>query len=294
MTILLTGASGFLGRPISNYLKQQQFDVVSVGRSRANRIVCDLGQAIPVVEQPIDVLVHVAGKAHFIPKTDEEAQSFFDVNVTGTENLLKSLTGRLPQAIIFISSVAVYGLEMGENIQESHPLLGTTPYAKSKIESENTILCFGKEHGIPVVILRLPLISGPNPPGNLGDMIRAIQKGYYFRIGKGEARRSIVAAYDVAKIIPELFDKQGIYNLTDGRHPMFKEIDTRLAHLHHKKVKQIPSSVLRMIALVGDYIPKFPFNSLKYSKMTHSLTFSDQKAIDELNWKPTNSLDSIT
>ncbi len=292
-TILLTGSSGFLGKSIHNYLKIKNFNIISVGRSKDNTIVCDLAQEVPFIKESIDVLIHVAGKAHIIPKTHEEIKSFFDVNVIGTENLLKSIDKESLKTIIFISSVAVYGIETGEGIEESYPLLGNSAYAKSKIESEEKILLFGKNNGINVVILRLPLISGINPPGNLGDMLHAIKKGYYFRIGKGEARRSIVAANDIAKIIPELFDKQGIYNLTDGRHPMFKEIDTCLANLYNKKVKQIPSNFFRMIALIGDCVPKFPFNSIKYSKMTNSLTFSDQKAVNELKWSPTNSLHHI-
>lgn len=292
--IILTGAFGFLGKHIYDFLNNSENDLITIGRSSKNDIICDLSLEVPIInEVSVDYVVHIAGKAHVIPKSDVEIKSFFDVNVNGTENLLNSLNKSLPKTIIFISTVAVYGLDSGLNIDESYPLLGKTPYAKSKIESEDKIINFGKDKGIKVVILRIPLISGVNPPGNLGDMIKAIKKGYYFRIGKGEARRSIVGAYDIAQIIPILFDKEGVYNLTDGLHPMFKDIDNYLAQLYNKKIKQVPSFVLKIIATIGDFIPKSPFNSIKYSKMSSSLTFSDKKAVKELGWKPRNSLHYI-
>ena len=56
---------------------------------------------------------------------------------------------------------------------------------KSKIDAEAEVVSWCKKNDVEFLILRLPLISGPNPPGNLGALYKAIQKGYYFRIGKG-------------------------------------------------------------------------------------------------------------
>ena len=89
----------------------------------------------------------------------------------------------MPGLFVFISSVSVYGLEFGTGIDEANPLLAKDAYGKSKIAAEQLITSWGIKTAVPVVILRLPLVAGPNPPGNLGDMIKAIQAGYYFRIG---------------------------------------------------------------------------------------------------------------
>ena len=67
------------------------------------------------------------------PKTKAEKQAFFDVNLQGTKNLCAALERRgVPRAFIFISTVAVYGCEYGEEITEEYPLGGKTPYAMSK------------------------------------------------------------------------------------------------------------------------------------------------------------------
>ena len=87
--------------------------------------------------------------------------------------------------------------------------------------------------------MRLPLVVGSNPPGNLGKMINGIKRGTYFSIGGGKARKCMVLAEDVAKLITECPDVSGIYNLTDGKNPCFKELDSYLAVVFDKKIKGI-------------------------------------------------------
>lgn len=292
--ILITGASGFLGSEIYTYLNAQKFEIVTLGRAPKSNVICDLSNKVPQLKNKnINVVIHTAGKAHTIPITEAEIKDFYEVNVKGTENLLESLKYNLPHTFIFISTVAVYGKDTGEAIEESNALNGKTPYAKSKILAEEKVLSFGSETGVNIIILRLPLITGKAPLGNLGDIMRAIKNGYYFRIGNGTARRSMVAALDIAKLIPSLFTKNGIYNLTDRKHPSFREIDSYIGAYYGKSIKKMPVWFFTILAKVGDVIPLFPLNSLKFDKMTKSLTFSDDKAVAELNWNPDDALNYI-
>ena len=142
----------------------------------------DLSKNVPYFYDRFEIIIHCAGKAHLLPKTNQEIASFYSVNVLGTKNLLKGLTSKLPKRFVFISSVSVYGLTQGENIPETHPLLAEDPYGKSKIEAEKIVENWCKENNVICTILRLPLLVGLNPPGNLGAMIRGIKKGYYFAI----------------------------------------------------------------------------------------------------------------
>ncbi len=268
MKILLTGAGGFLGKILADIWKNSH-ETISLGRSKGNTVICDLASAIPLLSE-VDMVVHAAGLAHRVPAGTEEESEFFKVNVKGTDNLLHALTNtsKLPGLFVFISSVAVYGIESGAGIDESSPLLAKDAYGKSKIEAEQLILAWGHKTGVPVIILRLPLIAGPNPPGNLGDMIKAIQAGYYFRIGAGSARRSVVNAADIARLILRLKHHSGIYNLTSGSHPTIREIDTLIAKQLSKKVKVMPVFMAQLLAKTGDLLPFFPFNSRRLSKLT--------------------------
>lgn len=294
--ILLTGASGFLGKYIHQALIKQGFVVHTLGRSGAT-IVCDLANQVPVLSTNYYAVVHAAGKAHMVPKTEEEKELFFKVNFEGSKNLLKALEncGSLPKTIVFISSVSVYGLSEGENIDENSPLNAPDPYGQSKIKAEDFVKQWSTQNTIAYFNLRLPLISGANPPGNLGSMVKALKKGYYFRIGNGSARKSIVLAEDVGNFIPSLFtqNNSGSYNLTDGEHPTFAQIEDKIAASIGRSIKiKIPAFIARLLSMVGSFIPKFPLNNRQYKKITSPLTFSDEKARKNLGWKPTRFLEA--
>ena len=290
--ILLSGSSGFLGSYILDFLKNKNYEVIKVGRSVKSDIKIDLSLN-KLSNIDVDYVIHVAGKAHVIPKTKEDNNKFFKVNYIGTNNLLCGLGKTKLQSIIFISTVAVYGKEVGELIDEKSPTLGNTPYALSKIQAEQSIIDFGITNNIKTVVLRLPLVSGKNPPGNLSAIIEAIDKGYYFRIGKGEAKKSIIAATDVANLIPELFDLNGVYNLTDIKHPMISEIDSIIAKKFNKRIKRIPKGLIKIIAKIGDIFPFFPFNSSRFIKLTTNLTFSNKKLFNEIKYRPSRGLSEI-
>lgn len=288
MKILLTGGSGFLGKILKQELEKTN-QVISLGRSSSNQISSDLSKEIPMIPK-VDMIIHSAGKAHVIPKTEAQKNEFFEVNFKGTSNLLKGIT-EFPKSFVFISTVAVYGLEEGLEIVENSPLLGETPYAKSKIEAENLVRDWGVANRVNVLTLRLPLIVGPNPPGNLGAMLNGIQKGFYRRMGEGSAKKSMVLAEDIAKALPKWLDKSGTYNLTDGIHPSMAQLDLAMAGKLGKKVKTLPFWPLKVLSKFGDLIPNFPINSYRLGKLSNSLTFSDKKATVELDWSPRSVID---
>lgn len=296
MNILITGSSGFLGKAIVNAFQSFEKELSSIGRAKGNSIRADLSKEIPYLDKEYNYVIHCAGKAHSNPKTEKEIQDFFDINLTGTQNLCKALKNQAPlRGFVFISTVAVYGKESGSGFDENTPLLATDPYGLSKIQAESYLLTWCKQHQIPLVILRLPLVIGENAPGNYGAMVKAIQKGYYFRIGNGDTKRSMVLAIDVAEFIIKNLGKEGIYNLTDGYDPSFKELEDVLKIKYHKMfMPALPYFFVKFIALLGDVLGKwFPINSNKLQKITSNLTFSDKKVQEELGWKPRRVLDYL-
>ncbi len=297
-TYLLTGANGFLGRYLYAYLVAAGHTIISLGRRRGNDMICNLSSTIPVFSQAIDVVIHAAGKAHMIPKTEAEKKDFFDVNLTGTEHLCKGLEAlpHLPKAFVFISTVAVYGKEEGQNISEQHPLLGTTPYARSKIEAEQFLQQWCADRHIKLSVLRLPLIAGKTPPGNLGAMIKGISNGRYFNVGGGQAHKSIVMADDVAAAIPVIAQTGGTYNLTDGYHPSFAQLALLISkQLHQPPPKNLPLWLAKIIAFAGNFLgSKAPINSDKLRKITATLSFDDSLARRSFGWQPRPVLEAFT
>jgi len=295
MNLLYTGASGFLGKNTLSFL-EKDFHVSTLGLSGTD-FISDLSKKrVNLSVSPFDVVLHAAGEVYSRPKTPQEKQYFFDVNLQGTKNLCMALEqSGLPKSFIFISTVAVYGAESGEEITEEHPLDGKTPYALSKLLAEEFLIDWCKENDIVLSILRPALIAGGNPLGSLGSMIHGIKSGFYFNIAGGKARKSMVMAQDVVALVPKLIDKGGIYNLSDGYHPSYFELSRLVAKQLNKKTPiSIPYHLAKTMAFCGDLFgSRAPINSYKLSKIVNTLTFSNKKAVEELDWKPLNVLENF-
>lgn len=300
---LLTGYPGFLGSRLYQQLKKS-YDIHTIGLGLAEtpkHLSFDLSQAVPkIMNTKYDIVIHAAGRAHMIPSSATEEALFFRVNQQGTVNLLAALD-RLehpPDAIVLISSVAVYGREHGICISESDSLDASDPYGLSKRKAEETVLSWNQ----PMTkkgIVRLPLVIGKNPPGNLGRMLNAVKKGIYFNVAGGKAKRSLVWIDDIFPFIKLLATKGGIYNLTDGCDTCFAELYGALCDiLHKRKNPSLPRMVALTLAKIGDSIEwltgrKMPYNSSSFRKMTSDLTFSCHKAIKDFGWQPTTAIAQI-
>ncbi len=290
--ILLTGSSGFLGTNLYSFLKNKyNIKKLDISNSDYNY---DLKKEIPNFKNKFDLVIHAAGKAHSISKNEDEIKDFYDVNYEGTRNLLNSFNLFFPKNFIFISSVSVYGLNLGSLINEKHSLDAKDPYGKSKVLTENLIQKWGKKNNVNILILRLPLLAGKNPPGNLQKMIKAIQNKYFFNISGTSPKKSIVLVDDIVSHIDIFYGKRGIFNLTDGHNPTVEELSFVISkQCKTSKPFKLPYFILKLISSVGDVFPFFPLNSLKLKKLTSELTFDDSKARKLLGWRPNKVINNF-
>lgn len=292
--LLFTGGTGFLGKNVMPLL-QKEYEVTTCGITLEDMIKANLAKDVPELDTHYDIVLHACGKAHVVPKTETEKQLFFDINYQGTVNLCKALEKvGVPKALVFISTVAVYGCEYGEMITEEHPQNGETPYAKSKRMAEEYLTAWCKENGVVLGILRPSLLAGKNAPGNLGAMVNGVRKGFYMNIAGGKVVKSVLMAEDIARILPLVAEKGGVYNVCDTRQPSFGELSVSVARqLGKGKPISIPYWMAWCMAKVGDLLgSKAPINSYKLEKMTQSLTFSNEKARRELGWEPLDVLEN--
>jgi nucleoside-diphosphate-sugar epimerase len=126
-------------------------------------------------------------------------------------------------------------------------------------------------------------------------MIKGIATNRYLSIAGGKAKKSVLMVEDIARILPALIERGGIYNVCDDEHPSFRELEILIAEqLGKKSPPSIPYWMAKSMALAGDLLgKKAPINSLKLKKITESLTFSNEKAKRELNWQPLNVLENF-
>jgi nucleoside-diphosphate-sugar epimerase len=288
MKVLITGATGFLGKIILLNLSPK-FDIFTLGRYSGD-VKCDLSHNIPDFIFDFDLVIHSAGKAHFIPSSNADINSFYNVNVQGTKNLLKGLEFKVPQQFVFISSVSVYGKKNGFNFDEQEALIANDSYGLSKIQAEQLVKDWCQKNNVVCTILRLPLLIGKNAPGNFGTMVKGIKKGYYFNIGGGNAKKSMVLTEDVARFIPIIAPIGGTYNLTDGVHPSFADLSFAISK---KNIKNLPLFFAKILGFIGDMLGEnAPINSLKIKKITSDLTFDDSRARG-MGWEPHSVLEYL-
>lgn len=293
--LLFSGASGFLGHNVVPILSKQ-YDITTIGITRHDNIKANIAQEVPSLLEKYDVILHAAGKAHVYPKNQEEIQSFYDVNYEGTVNICKALEKvGLPKSFIFISTLDVYGLAVGECIDETYPKNPKTHYAISKLKAEEFLIDWAKERGVILGILRPSLMIGPNPPGNLKAMIKGIQKGYYVNISGGHTRKSLMMIQDIAYLVQKIENVGGVYNVCDNRHPSYNElgicISKQLGKSHNPL--SIPYWIAWCIAKVGDIIGVLPIDSHRLEQLTKSNTYSNEKAKKMLGWEPLDVIENF-
>ena len=293
--ILITGAHGFLGRHVLSKLEFCSEIILTLGQNPKNDLQIDLANEVPVLPI-VERVIHLAGKAHVNPINKSQELDFFQVNEGGMKNLCKALekSAILPKSFVFVSTVAVYGKDEGFDITEDSPLLGDSAYALSKIRAEKYLMDWGNKFGVKVLILRLPLVAGFNPPGNLGRMLKAIKNGRYLSLGGGKARKSVVLAADVADLIIKMDDAVGIYNLTDGDNPSFRELEITICHHYSRPLPiVIPGFLVVLACKVLNTMPNTYLVSKTLNKMIQSLTFDDNNARRNLGWNPRRVIDNL-
>ncbi len=176
--ILITGAGGFIGSHLTELCVEQGYEVrafvhyksngswgwldASPCRSRIEVIAGDVRDH-DVVARAMDgcrTALHLAALIG-IPYSYAAPQSYVDVNVTGTLNLLEAARANGPQRIVTTSTSEVYGTALREPIDEDHPLQGQSPYSASKIGADMMAEAFARSFDLPVVILRPFNTYGP-------------------------------------------------------------------------------------------------------------------------------------
>src|SRR5215813_3022377 len=302
---LVTGGTGFVGRHLVQNLESRGDAVTLLCRHNTNGHKAILGDLtatnFDLSGQSFSTIYHVAGFAHVLPRTQVERERFFEVNVDGTRNLLKKLeqSERLPESFVLVSSVSVYGRDEGELLDETTPRDAVDPYGVSKCQAEDVVLEWGMVHGVRISIVRLPLVVGSDAPGNLGLMINALRRRRYCGVGPGAARRSMVLAADVSRILPAIAKLGGTFNLTDGYHPSFLELEEALcAALDRRPPFRLPIGAVKTAGRAGEVLNSalnlnLPITTAVARKMTSTLTFSDARARRTLGWRPESVLDNI-
>lgn len=308
--IVITGASGLIGTAlVKRLLKDDQPLRLQVRkRSKLSPQIANLNYEVKELDfesssdnsvssilQGADTVIHTAGLVH---NPDAAYGEYELLNVRATEQLATIAAKSGVKNFVFLSTSAVYGHGPFENITESGPIKAESPYAVSKLRSEQflkTLNSFDK-----TIVLRPALVFGEGDRGNLISLIRQINSGKYFNIGGNPAQKSLIYAEDVAEVIALLLQKspKGYheYNVANPQTISVTELSNQIALCLKKgtKLMSLPEPLLRAgaSALQGVLGSKSPVTNAKIDKLTTTTTCSVTKLTDTTSFSPTFSLAS--
>lgn len=282
--VLITGASGFVGKNLVAYLQQKDITTVSCSRSEG----CDytLIDTELLNNQQISAIVHLAGKAHDLRKV-VSSEEYFEANTELTQKLYDAFLASKAAVFIYISSIKALADRTDAPLTEDMKPLPFTDYGKSKLAAEEYLLKQLLPLGKRIYILRPCMIHGPGNKGNLNLLYQVVKKGIPYPLAAFNNERSFLSVENLCFVIQELLVREditsGIYHVADDEPISTIDVVLIIANGIGKSSKlcRISPGLIKWIARVGDIIP-LPLNSERLQKLTDSYVVSNHKLLTAL------------
>ncbi|HLZ81073.1 MAG TPA: SDR family NAD(P)-dependent oxidoreductase [Ktedonobacteraceae bacterium] len=311
MTILVTGATGFLGSAlVTELLKQQQQIRVLVRDEQKARE--QFGEAVSIIPGEITdarqvqkavngatEIYHLVGRLYHpsIPTGLYRA-----THVEGTSILLAACQGQSQlRRIIHCSTTGVLGVTGNTPAAENAPVAPTNPYEATKLEGELLALNAYKDQGLPVSVVRPGLVYGPGDLHLLG-FFSSIKKGLFRVIDGGNALLhpiyidDMISAFLLCAQCPEALGRS--YNIAGERPVTIRELAAAIAHALDKELPSasIPLWLANLAADIFAVVPGFhgeraPLTRSRVRFLTNSRVYNCRRSEDELGFKATVDLE---
>lgn len=303
MNVLVTGATGFIGKALVAELIEQNFSISIAVRQKTNMFPDEVKQFVvgdfesnPDFSASLaeaDCVIHLAGKAHVIDKDKASVlDEFRKINTELTLNLAKQAVTAGVERFVFLSSIRVNGN------QNNHPFLEVDtpnpkePYAISKYEAEQGLLKFFKNSSLEVVIIRPPLVYGNNAPGNFGRLVQWAGAKFMLPLPLGAVNnaRSLIAIDNLVNFIitcarhPKSANE--IFLISDNGTLSTTQLLKKIAKAFNKKALLLSIPVSWMV-----FVAKLLGKEADAVRLFSSLIVDSSKARDLLDWHPITTMD---
>jgi nucleoside-diphosphate-sugar epimerase len=310
MKIIITGATGFLGRNLAECFHTDGLQVMATGRLSSvgdelqkNDIpfkkadILDLDQ-LSNAFSPADCVIHCAAKSGPWGKY----RDFYDTNVIGTRNVIKACKKHNINKIIFISTPSIYFTGRDRyNISESEPLPDrqASNYSKTKLISEMELIDLQRQ-GYKVIIFRPRALYGPYDNTIITRILRLADQKQIPLINNGRALVDITYVDNFVDAIRKSLRAPDnawneVYNISNGNPISVKEWFSQLLTIFDRpfRPKNVPESGAKIIAGIMEFCSYLPFVKKEPSMtrftvgyMAKSMTMTIDKAKQMLNYSP--------
>ena len=297
MKFLITGANGFVGKPLcAELLRRGQSVCAAVrvaGSPNENIEMAAIGSIDGTTDwtialRGVDVVIHLAARVHVMSDTAANPHAeFLKVNLHGTANLARQAAQAGVKRLVYVSSIKVNGEETrdGENFSETDRPAPQDPYAVSKWEAEQALHRVAGETGLEVVIVRPPLVYGPGVKGNFIRLLAVVDKGIPLPLASVRNQRSLIYLGNLVDTLiacashPAAAGKT--YLVRDGEDISIPDLVRQMAIGLEKPARLFPMPV-KLLRGLGRLFGKLE----SVDRIVGSLCINDDLLRKELGWKP--------
>lgn len=265
--IIITGASGFIGKSFFNHFKQNNAVQVETLSLRNNW----------ALNKNADVLIHLTAKSSDSYKTSDEKE-YFEVNRDLTIKLFQAFLDSNIKDFIYFSSAKVITDNASDCLTEETPLNPMSVYGRSKKAAEEYLLAHKLPEGKRLLIIRPCLVHGEGNHGNLIALYKLVKKGVPWFFAGFENKRSFLhidnLIYCIEKLLEDRNIASGVYNIADDQSISTNELISLMGEVAKKRVRlwTIPSSLVSTAFKVGDIL-HLPINTNILNKLTGNFLF---------------------
>jgi len=303
MKIMLTGATGFIGKSLVFELLQQNFNVSIAVRQKTNLFPCKVKQFVvgDFGDNPdfsaslakVDCVIHLAGRAHVIDKIKtSELNGFRNINRDLTLHLAKQAIDSGVKRFLFLSSIGVNGNQNNKPFLETDTPNPQESYAISKYEAEQDLMRLSQDTGLEVAIIRPPLVYGYGAPGNFGRLVKWVGAKLILPLPLGSVKnaRSLIAIDNLVSFIITCIAHKNAANevflISDREDLSTTQLLRKIAKAFNKKIFLLPIPVQLMIFLAG-----LLGRRADAIRLFSSLRVDSSKAKELLDWNPKITMD---
>lgn len=315
-TVLVTGATGFVGRYLVPLLMHRGYAVRGTFREEA--LPRDFPTDMEWVRLPdigpetqwqesldgVEYVIHLAGLAHrFSGGENSTVEEYWRVNSHGTRRLAQEVRAASHvRRLVFLSSVgAVCSLSDAVVTHETEPR-PDTHYGRSKGAAEVALAETLAEGEADWCVLRSPLVYGPGNPGNMGRLVRLINRGVPLPLASVSNRRSFIFIGNLGDVLERCLHHPGAsrhtFLVSDGEDVSTAELVRRLSEHADRPVRifPMPGRMLRGLGRLGDVVGPLVGRSVGLStysvdRLMGSLQIDAQRVRSFLEWDPPFALD---